>query len=474
MSPAQLTVFLFFIITSTLPAAERRNVLLLVSDDCRASMGCLGGPALTPHIDQLAREGFSFQRTYCQYALCNPSRASFLTGLRPDTTQVYDNATQFRQNVPNVVTLPQLFKQLDYTVARIGKLYHYDVPKQIGTNGLDDPQSWELIWNPRGRDCDDEDEIYSILAGQGQNPATIQKGTRNYGATLSWLAAEGTDSEQTDGKIAAQAVKFLQEKHAKPFFLAVGFFRPHTPYVAPKHYFELYPRAQISLPQEPLGNRETKPKGALMSTPQANYGMDTEVQRTVKQAYLASTSFMDAQFGLVLAELEKQGLAKNTVVIFLSDHGYHLGEHGLWQKRSLFEESTRVPLIIRAPGLQPGSTQSITELVDLYPTVTELCGVTAPAQLEGRSLCSIMAQPNTHVTRAAFTQVRYENKKSGVTIGRSVRTDDYRYTEWNMGKDGVELYDHRQDQQELHNLAADSHFSEVCKVLHLLLLKQSN
>jgi uncharacterized sulfatase len=437
-------------------------------------MGSFGGPAITPHIDQLAREGFSFQRTYCQYALCNPSRASFLTGLRPDTTKVYDNAVQFRKNVPQVVTLPQLFRQQDYTVARIGKLYHYDVPKQIGTDGLDDPQSWEMIWNPRGRDCDDEDEIYSILAGQGKTAAKVQKGTHNYGATLSWLAAEGTDSEQTDGKIAAQAVKFLQEKRTKPFFLAVGFFRPHTPYVAPKHYFDLYPRDQVKLAEEPAGNREMKPKGALMSTPVANYGMDSEIQRTVKQAYLASTSFMDAQFGLVLAELEKQGLAKNTVVVFLSDHGYHLGEHGLWQKRSLFEESTRVPFIIRAPGLKAGKTTSITELVDLYPTVAELCGIKAPASLEGHSLCSIMTQTQTPATRAAFTQVRYETKKDGVIVGRTVRTDDYRYTEWNEGKGGLELYDHRKDDQELNNLANDSQFSQIRENLHQLLLKQSN
>ncbi len=455
---------------------EPLNVLLLVSDDCRASMGCYGGPALTPNIDRLAREGVLFHNTYCQYALCNPSRASFLTGLRPDTLKVYDNAVQFRKNVPQAVTLPELFKKENYTVARIGKLYHYGVPKQIGTDGLDDPQSWEQVWNPRGRDCDDEDQIYSILASQGKNPAKIQKGTRDYGATLSWLAAEGEDREQTDGKIAAQAIKFLQEKRAKPFFLAVGFFRPHTPYVAPKHYFDLYPTDQIKLAEEPAGNRDTKPRGALLSTPNANYGMSPEIQKTVKQAYLASTSFMDAQFGLVLDELKKQGLAENTVVIFLSDHGYHLGEHGLWQKRSLYEESTRVPFIIRAPGYSPKSTNAITELVDLYPTVAELCGLTAPTAIQGRSLCPLMSNTTTALPapRAAFSQVLYETKKDGAVIGRSVRTSEYRYTEWNDGKGGIELYDHRTDAQELNNLASNPSSAAVCEKLHQLLLKNSN
>jgi uncharacterized sulfatase len=193
---------------------QQLNVLLLVSDDCLAVQGCYGEPTITPHIDKLAQRGLRFDHAYCQYPLCNPSRASFLTSMRPDTTRVHGNQTQFREDIPQVVTLPQLFKNHGYFVARVGKLYHYGVPKQIGTNGLDDPVSWEQVVNPRGRDCDDEDKIFSIVAGEKAHTAV---GTGNYGATLSWLAAEGTDEEQTDGKIAREACRLLRAHGDKPF-----------------------------------------------------------------------------------------------------------------------------------------------------------------------------------------------------------------------------------------------------------------
>ena len=352
------------------------NVLLLVSDDCRAVQSCYGGATKTPHIDRLAARGLRFDRAYCQYPLCNPSRASFLTGMRPDSTKVYENATQFRQNIPNIVTFPQLFKNHGYFVARVGKLYHYGVPKQIGTDGLDDPVSWERVINPRGRDCDDEDKIYSIIAG---DKARTTVGSGNYGGTLSWLASEGTDIEQTDGKIALEACRLLRENRDKPFFLAVGFFRPHTPYVSPKKYFDGYPRDRLALASVPPGDREGKPAAAMTVFP-PHYGMDEDLQRTVMQAYYASVSFMDAQFGVVLAELERSKLEQNTVVVFLSDHGYHLGEHGQWQKMTVFEETARVPLIIAAPGMKAAgqSTTRLAELVDVYPTVAELCGLPAP------------------------------------------------------------------------------------------------
>lgn len=457
-------------------AASRPNVLLLVSDDCRAAQACYGAPTFTPNIDKLASRGLRFDRAYCQYPLCNPSRASFLSGLRPDTTKAYENATNFREAVPAAVTLPQLFKNNGYFVARVGKLYHYGVPKQIGTSGMDDPQSWEQVINPRGRDCDDEDKIYSIIAGE---KAKVAVGTGNYGATLSWLAAEGEDIEQTDGKIAQEACRLLRERKDQPFFLAVGFFRPHTPYVSPKKYFEKYPVSKIALAQVPIGDRETKPKAALTVSP-PHYGMEEDLQRTVTQAYYASISFMDAQFGVVLAELDRLGLTKNTVVAFISDHGYHLGEHGQWQKMTVFEETARVPFIISAPGMKATgqSTSRLAELVDVYPTIADLCGLQAPKELEGISLRPLLDDPNRPWKKGAFTQVIHNSqggrgvgKKTGgeKAMGRSVRTERYRYVEWAEGKHGVELYDHQTDSRELHNLAEDPKFSGTVKELQALL-----
>ncbi len=459
---------------STPKSPRPRNVLLLVSDDCRAVLGCYGQPARTPNIDRLAAKGLRFERAYCQYPLCNPSRASFLTGVRPDTTKVYENATQFRQNIPEVVTLPQLFKNHGYFVARVGKLYHYGVPKQIGTNGLDDPISWEQVVNPRGRDCDDEDKIYSIIAGE---KARVAVGRGNYGGTLSWLAADGIDEEQTDGKIAREACRLLRQNKDRPFFLAVGFFRPHTPYVSPKRYFGIYPPDKITLAGSLAGDREGKPATALTVFP-PHYGMDEGLQRTVTQAYYASVSFMDAQFGLVLDELARQGLAENTVVAFISDHGYHLGEHGMWQKQSVYEESARVPMIIAAPGMKAAgrSTRKLAELVDLYPTLAEVCGLTSPRQLEGTSLGPLLDNPDRPWKKAAFTQVVHRvrsgasrPRNKGTVMGRSVRTERYRYTEWGEGAQGVELYDHQTDPYELHNLARDPQAAETCVTMKELL-----
>ncbi len=474
-----LAAFLFCsLLLSSLSAAPRLNVLLLVSDDCRAIQGCYGEPTLTPNIDKLAARGLRFDHAYCQYPLCNPSRSSFLTGLRPDTTKVFENNTQFRQNVPNIVTLPQLFKNNGYFVARVGKLYHYGVPKQIGTSGLDDPISWEKVVNPRGRDCDDEDKIYSIIAGE---PARVALGTRNYGATLSWLAADGEDIEQTDGKIAQEACRLLREHKDQPFFLGVGFFRPHTPYVSPKKYFTLYPPQKLALAHLPAGDRETKPAAALTVFP-PNYGMREDLQRTVVQAYYASVSFMDAQFGIVLNELERLGLSKNTVVAFISDHGYHLGEHGQWQKMTVFEEAARVPMIISAPSMKAAgkSTPRLAELVDLYPTLADLCRLSAPKELEGTSLKPLLDDPNRPWKKAAFTQVIHSaqggradqggrKKGSEKATGRSVRTELWRYTEWAEGKYGRELYDQQTDAKEWHNLADDPKYAATVQELKTLL-----
>ncbi len=420
----------------------RWNVLLIVADDLNVGLGSYGHPlARSPNIDRLARRGVRFDRAYCQFPLCNPSRSSFLTGRRPDAIRVVDNGARFRSTLPATVTLPQLFRQNGYFVARVGKLYHYGVPGQIGTGGLDDPPSWDEVVNPRGRDKDDEGAITSVRPGTG------------FGATLSWLAAEGLDEEQTDGKGATAAIRLLEAHAEQPFFLAVGFYRPHTPYVAPRSYFDLYPLDRIGLPD--AGGRENVPAAALMvNTPDA--GITPDLQRRAIQGYLAATSFMDAQVGRVLAALERLQLADRTVVVFLSDHGYQLGEHGLWQKQVLFEESARVPLIIAAPGMPAAgrSTAGLTELIDLYPTLADLCGLAPPADLDGLSLRPRLDDPALPGKPSALTQAWKGSYPNGFP-GYSLRTDRYRYTEWDGGRHGVQLYDHQIDPREMNNLAAD-------------------
>jgi uncharacterized sulfatase len=451
---------------------DRMNVLLIVSDDLtNNALGTYGGPQATPNIDALARRGVRFDRAYCQFPLCNPSRASFLTGLRPDSLRVYENATQFRKNVPDAQSLPQTFRKAGYAVARVGKLYHYGVPGQIGTDGLDDPSSWERTVNPRGRDKDDEDRIFSLTPDA--------KGPGRFGAILSWLAADGTDEEQTDGKIALEIAGLLRRYPDRPFFLGCGFFRPHTPYVAPKGYFSRHPLDSIGLPFVPADHRLSAPRPAFGSSKREQDVMTDDLRRQAIQAYRASASFMDAQVGVVLRALDELKLADRTIVVFISDHGYHLGEHGLWQKMSLFENSARVPLIIHDPR-RPGEGRRCArtvELVDLHATLADLCGLEAP-KTDGTSLKPLLDDPDRPWGRAAFTQVsRGTPTTTGETtkpqspwfMGRSVRTERYRYTEWDGGKKGAQLYDYEGDPGELRNLVDDPGLARVREQLSALL-----
>jgi iduronate 2-sulfatase len=338
-----------------------------------------------------------------------------------------------------------LFQQNGYFVARVGKLYHYGVPTQIGTDGLDDKPTWQKVVNPRGRDKDDEPIIKTLTPGQ-------------FGGTLSWLAAEGADTDQTDGIGATEAIKLMEENKDKPFFLAVGFYRPHTPYVAPKKYFDMYPAGKIPLPVVPKDHWEKGPAAAFLSYKKEQDQLTDPMRREVLQAYHASTTFMDAQLGRLLDALDRLKLTEKTIITFTSDHGYHLGEHGLWQKQSLFENSARVPLVIAAPGAKARgkSAASPVELVDLYPTLADLCGLKAPAYLDGKSLRPMLDDPAKSVKPGAFTQVH-----RGAFSGHSVSDGRWRYIEWDEGKQGVQLYDLKSDPQELNNLANDQRHADT-------------
>jgi uncharacterized sulfatase len=453
MKECRMRVAILLLFTLTfLPirGAERPNVLFIAADDLNTALGCYGSAvAKTPHLDRLAASGVCFERAYHQIPLCNPARASVMTGLRPDHTEVYDLERHFRESRPEVVTLPQRFAAAGYFTARVGKIFHYDVPADIGTDGFDDAPSWRLTVNPKGRDKTEESRVFNA------------EPHRKISASLSWHAAEGTDEEQTDGMIATEAIRLMKEHRDGPFFLGVGFFRPHTPYVAPKRWFDLHPLESMRLPDAPVDDRDDLPAAAFAhNNAVPGYGLDEETLRRALQAYHACVSFVDAQVGRLLAALDELGLADDTLVVFWSDHGYHLGEHGgIWQKRTLFEEATRAPLIMRVPGMAGNGRpcRRIVEFVDLYPTLLEAAGLALPPGLDGRSLVPLLRDPLAGWEGGAVSQILRpaDSRLPGPVMGRSLRTERWRFTEWNGGDAGTELYDHAADPDEFENLARD-------------------
>lgn len=453
-----LLLSLFAVTLANIHAAEKLNALFIAVDDMNNALGCYGDPLIkTPNLDKLAARGVRFDRAYCQFPLCSPSRSSLMTGLRPDTTQVFDLKKHFRSVVPDAVTLSQHFMTNGYFAARVGKIYHYGNPGDIGTDGLDDAPSWNKRINPKGRDKAEESQITNFTPKRG------------LGSSLSFMASDGTDEEQTDGMVATEIIKLMEENKNKPFFLAAGFYRPHCPYVAPKKYFDLYPLEKISLP--PISESEFRdvPAAALASTsPRPYFGVTADEARKAKQAYYATISFVDAQVGRLLEALDRLKLADKTVIVFWSDHGYHWGEHGLIMKQSNFEESARVPLLIAGPGVKaaPKGCQRTVELLDLYPTLSDLCNLPKPAKVQGVSLKPLLQDPNVKWDRPAFTQVSRGNMP-----GHSVRTERWRYTEWDNGKIGAQLYDHQNDPKELNNLIKDPKYASVVAEMKALVQK---
>lgn len=458
------TFLLSFYFCSSITQAEEQkpNVLFIAVDDLNNDLGCYDHSLVhSPNIDALAKRGVLFEHAYCQYPVCNPSRSSFMTGLYPEQTGVLSNGGNFRKKLPEVVTMPQLFKKHGYFVARVGKIYHYGVPIQIGTSGEDDPQSWHKVVNPRGVDREVHDKIH-----------TLEKG--KFGGTLSWLKIDSKDEEHTDGIGATEAIKLLENHHptktGKPFFLAVGFYRPHTPYVAPTHHFKRYPLDKIKPVLEKPGDRDDIPVAALADRPKQRE-LSLAKRKEIIQAYYASISLMDAQVGRLLEALKRLKLDSNTIIVFVSDHGYHLGHHGLWQKGDLFEGSARVPLIIAQPSMKQAgkTTRSLAELIDLYPTLAEMCDLPKSDHLAGKSLVPILNDPSKSVRETALTVAwsrasrMHKELKGKRILGRSIRTERYRYTEWGEGKFGVELYDYQKDPDEFTNLAKDSSVTDTLK-----------
>lgn len=424
------------LVAGALQAAEakpRLNVLLVVADDLNNDLGCYGHPVVkSPNIDRLAAGGVRFDRAWCQYPVCNASRTSFLSGRRPETTGIVDNTVPPRARLKDAVMLPEHFRHNGYTTIKVGKIFHTG-------DAFEDPRSWDT-------------DIRETK--EAKNPPPSQILERGEGVVLN-----AKDEDTWDGFVARKAAALMEEaaRGGKPFFVAAGFRRPHTPYIAPKKYFDLYPAEKLTPRPEPPEHVKNIPPIALTYNLGSPRLTETR-RRPVMSAYYASLTFMDAQVGVLLDALDRLKLRERTVVIFLSDHGYHLGEHGgLWHKMTVFEEASRVPLIVAAPGKRPGKSPRLVELVDLFPTLAELCGLPRPEGLEGLSFVPLLERPDQPWKQAAFTVVSHAGKVQGATeldptkLGRTVRTERWRYTEWFDGS--LELYDHDADPYEFSNLA---------------------
>lgn len=457
------------------------NVLFIAVDDLRTDLGCYGAAHMkTPHMDRLAAGGLLFERAYCQVAVCNPSRSSVLSGTRPDTTGILDNQHFMRTLMPHVISLPQHFKNHGWHTVSLGKIYHHS-EREPG----EDPLSWsEEPWY-RGKPAPTwfSKESLDFIERMKKLPKSEQSHLLR---GPPFEASDTSDDLHPDGQTALKAIETLRrlKQQKQPFFLGVGFVKPHLPFNCPQKYWDLYPAESIQLPAN-YAPRTDVPEPALHdpyelrsygTVPKEGTPIIDAMALNLIRGYRACVSFMDAQLGRVLDELDKLDLAKNTLVVLWSDHGYHLGEHGLFTKMTNFELGTRVPLIVRTPGMKTAGqkTQALIELVDLYPTLAELAALPLPAHLEGTSFAPLLENPALPWKKASFSQYLRKGRpgimgKGPLAFdGRSIRTAEWRYTEWKDAEGkllGTELYDHTQDPAENTNLAADPAHAETLQHL---------
>jgi len=467
-----ILVFVWAFLPSLLWAQP--NVLLIFSDDLNTRIGpYLGVDEHTPNLDKLAKQGVMFTRAYCQYPLCGPSRASIMSGLYPKTNGVLvndDTPGSYKKDTPALKNHPSMagfFMEQGYFTARVSKIFHMGVPGGIerGEPGGDEPDSWDYAYNVMGPETNSPGEL-ELLSPK----------LKHYGAGFSrMILPDSLRFFQTDYLAASQAIAILESRAGKvpegatnkkkikpdaPFFLAVGFVRPHVPLISTESCFQHFPDDEVQLPEVKIGNNI--PEQALATQNEKHFGMNEEQKKKVISSYMASIRFMDDQVGRLLTELDKLDLRKNTIVVFLSDHGYNLGEHDCWAKSILWEGTVRVPLIVSVPGqeLTYGTEcKSIIELIDLYPTLVDLCGYSAqiPEILQGKSLAKFIQNSNLVDENAQAYSVTNQGKAGTITFG------NYRYTRWgeqiNKGKE--ELYNHDSDPEELKNLIDDGRYQDI-------------
>jgi iduronate 2-sulfatase len=430
-------------LAATPPAAaptQRPNVLFLIADDFNDSRGCYGKPMVKiPHLDALARRATVFENAYRQFSLCQPSPTSLLSGLRPETTRVWTLPTPTRQYIGDAILLPELFRRHGYFTAHAGKVFHTGLHAE-------DPRSW----NEEKREFGKNPPRSEVLRSADAPPP--------HAHSFRWDVLRTADADTPDDIRARQTVTWLEPRaqDGRPFFIAAGFRRPHAPYSAPAPYFDLYPPDQMPLPRpDPPPDVPTAANHSHPVRP-----LPLRVVREHLAAYYACVSFVDAQIGLILNALDRFNLRRNMIIVFLGDHGYHLGNYdGLWHKQTLVESSARAPLLLPAPGMAPGRCRRLVKFVDVYPTRAELCGLPAPDNLEGLSAVPLLRRTARPSKSAAFSMVGRSDKpgesaKDVTFVGRTIRTERWRYTEWDDARRGVELWDTRKNPFEIRNLAA--------------------